>query len=471
MLTEQIVGVLELSSKYRYGLTSRGAPLYLFKPYDETRPDYIVGSTERDTTRNQIAVVDVPAIEDPTPGQKTRGSLIQLLGPVGNIDAERAGLLRHYCNYKHPMTVSAPEPDPTDDENREPIDAANGWITFHIDPAGCRDIDDAIAYHRESRTWAITIADAAAAVPADSPIDVIAENIGATFYDDAGRVVKPMLPSVISEEQASLLPGQRRRGVTLFCGPDGSQRFGLTWITVEHSFTYESFPKSVVAFDLDISRDPHVWIETLMIRYNAAVATRLKAAGCGLLRTQSAADSAAVANWDAIDPSLRFLAAEAARYENVGIGHQGHATLSLSAYCHASSPLRRYADLTNQRILKALLRPASTIIPAPAYSDLADHLNQRMKANRQWTRDLTFLTHVTPGRVHVIDVVWVSLTQVWVPAWKRILRIRHDPVDVPAPGTRAQIEIFCDPTKRNWKQRILTAPISDNSNPPTLAHH
>lgn len=467
MLTEQIVGVLELASKYRYGLTSRGAPLYLFKPYDETRPDYIVGSTERDTTRNQIAVVDVPAIDDPTPGQKTRGSLIQLLGPVGSIDAERAGLLRHYCPYKHsrdPLTI--PDPDPTDDENREPIDAANGWITFHIDPAGCRDIDDAIAYHRESRTWAITIADAAAAVPVDSEIDAVAENIGATFYDDAGRVVKPMLPPVISEEQASLLPGQCRRGVTLFCGPDGSQRFGLTWITVDHSFTYESFVGSALAFDLEVSRDPHTWIEELMIRYNAAAAAQLKSAGCGLLRTQSAADVSAVANWDAIDPNLRFLAAEAARYENVSQGSetQGHATLGLSAYCHASSPLRRYADLVNQRTLKALLCHD----PTPILDDLAQHLNRRMRVNRQWSRDMTFLTHVTPGRVHTIDVIWVGPDRVWVPAWKRLLRIRHDPVDVPALGTRTQIEIFCDPTKRNWRQRILTAPIAA-SNPP-VAH-
>ena len=468
MLTEQIVGVLELASKYRYGLTSRGAPLYLFKPYDAKYPDYVVGSAERDTTRNQIAVVEVSPIADPPPhGQKPRGNLMRLLGPVGDHDAEVAGLLQHYCPYKHGPASPSPS-DPTDDENREPIDAANGWVTFHIDPAGCRDIDDAIAYHRESRTWAITIADAAAAVPVDSVIDATAENIGATFYDVAGRVVKPMLPPAISEEQASLLPGQLRRGVTLFCGPDGSQRFGLTWITVAHSFTYESFVRSALAFDLEISRDPHDWIEELMIRYNAAAAARLKAAGCGLLRTQSGADASAVANWDAIDPALRFLAAEAARYENACEDvDQSHASLGLAAYCHASSPLRRYADLVNQRTLKALIRHD----PAPLLDDLAGHLNRRTKANRQWTRDLTFLTHVTPGRVHVIDVVWISPTQVWVPAWKRLLRIRHDPVDVPAPGPRAQIEIFCDPTKRNWKQRVLTAPINDHSNPPIPSLH
>jgi hypothetical protein len=357
--------------------------------------------------------------------------------------------LEYYCPTKAKYT--AEEPKEPGEPSREILDAAHGWITFHIDPAGCRDIDDAIAYHPNTKTWAITIADAADAVPPNSETDKAAQAIGSTFYDLDGRAVRPMLPPEISENAASLLPGEPRKGVTLFCPPNGLNRFALTWITVEHSFSYESFVGSAVAFDLDISRDPHSWIEELMIRYNSAAATRLKEAGRGLLRTQKPSDDAV--GWAAIDPALAPLAAEAAVYEHADpTKDQSHASLNLIAYCHASSPLRRYADLVNQRVLKALISGEET-----AEETMADHLNQRTKANRQWSRDLTFLSMVTPGRVHTVEVIFLGDNgQVWIPTWKRIIRLRHE--ESHPPGHRGLIQIFCDPTRRNWKRRILTAP-------------
>lgn len=446
----QIVGVLELASKYRYGITSRGAPMYLFRPYDEDQPDYIVGSTERDTTKNQIAIVSYDGVL-PAAGQKARATLVQLLGPVGNHAAEVAALLEYYCPKQKaapiPCTGEPGEPK----EPREQIDEEHGWITFHIDPAGCRDIDDAIAYHPETRVWAITIADAAAAVPAGSALDNTAKAIGSTFYDLDGRAVRPMLPREVSEDSASLLPGQKRRGVTLFCYPDGRKRFALTQIIIDHSFSYESFPASAVAFDLQISRDPHLWIEELMIRYNTAAAQQLREAGQGLLRTQKPTDNAA--GWAAIDSELAPLAAEAAVYEQADPAkEQGHASLGLAVYCHASSPLRRYADLVNQRILKALICG----LPVDGFTD-PDHLNERSKANKRWTRDLTFLSLVTPGRVHTVTATFLREGQVWIPEWRRIIRLRHE--EDRAPGYKGPIQIFCDPTRRNWKRRILTAAV------------
>ena len=87
------------------------------------------------------------------------------------------------------------------------------------------------------------------------------------------------------------------------------------------------------------------------------------------------------------------------------------------------------------------------------------HLNERAKANRRFSRELTFLTHVTAGRVHEIEVIWLEVDRVWVPAWRRVIRLRHEePHDL---GHRGRIQIFCDPTRRNWKQRILTARVQE----------
>ena len=450
-----LVGVLELASKYRYGLTSRGVPLYLFRPYDTSQTNYIVGSSERDLSRNQIAVVESPHPDAPAPPAHghLRANLIRLLGPVGDPVAERAGLLQHYCPV-HAKLVAATATasaatDTSDDHRRMEIDTANGWTVFHVDPAGCRDIDDAIAFHPATGRWATIIADVAAAVPAVGPLNARARAIGATFYDLEGRVVRPMLPPEISEDAASLLPGQRRRGIAFLAADSEEPAWAFCWVTVAHSYSYESFATSSLAASLHITTDPHDWIADRMIAYNSAAGRILKSASKGLLRVQPPADAAAVADWPL---ALRHLANERATYQVADVAAaQDHTGLGLPAYAHASSPLRRYADLVNQRALKILIAADGAGPAAPP--ELADHLNDRTAANRRWTRDLTFLTHVTPGRVHEIEVTPLSTTQVWVPLWGRLLRLRHE---VPAPPTR--IAIYCDPTRPNWRSRILTAP-------------
>jgi len=88
-----------------------------------------------------------------------------------------------------------------------------------------------------------------------------------------------------------------------------------------------------------------------------------------------------------------------------------------------------------------------------------------MKANRRWARDLTFLTHVTPGKVHQLDVVWIADDKLWVPEWSKIIRAKHQrPAFVESDGVgqkviQDKIAIYCDPTKRCWKDRVLTASI------------
>ena len=89
--------------------------------------------------------------------------------------------------------------------------------------------------------------------------------------------------------------------------------------------------------------------------------------------------------------------------------------------------------------------------------ELTAHLNGRTRAARRWARDLFFLEQVTPGQVQEIDVLWVDDTRVWVPAWNRLLRLRHETQPL-RPGVRDRMRIFCDPTKRSWRKRILTAP-------------
>jgi len=463
-----MIGVLELASKYRYGLTSRGTPMYLFVPYDQEQPDMIVGCTHRDITRNQIAYVTAAtaANQNKEKGAKPRGNLVKLYGPVGDTQAEKTALLDHYCPvFGLPKGVSSyvAEPDLT---GRQILSAETGWISFHVDPPGCRDIDDVIAWSPSERRWAITIADVDAFVGSNESLLQICRSIGQTFYDLGGRAVRPMLPAAISEEAASLLPDHRiRPGVTLFCNEAWSpERWALTAIRVDKSYTYDTFADALTTATIELpvsaNIDTHDWIAQRMICYNTAAAALLKKNSVGMLRCQNVADAAKVDAWRNIHPDLVHLANEAATYIPSLSSAYGHAGLGLDAYCHASSPLRRYADLYNQARLKQIIGSSSPTITdvASVVEGIAELLNERCKAERRWARDLTFLELVPAGKALTIDIIWLpDATRVWVPKWKRLLHLRHD--DIVISGSPGKIKIFCDPTKRNWKQRIMTAKI------------
>jgi hypothetical protein len=197
-----------------------------------------------------------------------------------------------------------------------------------------------------------------------------------------------------------------------------------------------------------------------MILYNAFVAAALAKAGSGLLRVQPPSPELTAA---ASHPSLAHLLQEAATYETADVEFKAHTSLGLPVYCHATSPLRRYADLVNQRVLHSIRigAVATPLVPPSNQKSVAAHLNERTKAARRFGRDLTFLTHVTPSRVHEVAVIVMLDDKAYVPLWNRVIRVRHfmPPADN-VPGKQIRIHVYCDPTQRNWKQRVLTAPVT-----------
>ncbi len=79
-----------------------------------------------------------------------------------------------------------------------------------IDPAGARDLDQAIHIERRGSGFRVfyAIADVAAFVSGGDPVDVAAHARGETLYAPDHRI--PLYPSVLSEGAASLLPDRIR---------------------------------------------------------------------------------------------------------------------------------------------------------------------------------------------------------------------------------------------------------------------
>ena len=280
-----IPGIIELTSRTIYGLTSRNVPIYRFKPLDTTLPDHIVGCSLKDKTRNMLALVE--------PSTVSRTNLIRLIGPCGDIHSEREALLYQYSTHSWKKFNMATILQPIVSQRK----ILTGY-TFNIDPIGCTDIDDVITIGDDGYIY-ITIADVASWMVTNPNLFQTASQIGQTLYMN-GKVVAPLLPI---ETQCSLLPGKERAGVSLKFKWINNQiqeiSFEQVLVTNTESFTYEeaqTFPHAELLTTIasylaskDV-KDSHEWIEQLMIFYNCEVATRLVQKEKGLLRYQNSAD-------------------------------------------------------------------------------------------------------------------------------------------------------------------------------------
>lgn len=482
-----LTGTLELNSKTKYGMTSRGSPLYLFVPFNKAYPMMIVGSSERDTRTNLLALVD---FDDWTTTGLPRGTLRRVIGPVGNSAAEEEALLWTYNPFQYSSKVLQ---SVLQDQNlrgslpvvREP----HPQMTFNIDPAGCQDVDDALSLLVREDTvelW-ITIADVADVVKEGSILDKCAQQQGATCYN-SGAAIRPMLPFAFSEDKCSLLPGEAKPGVSLvltYARADFTEPLSKRWVesTVSNdkTYTYEEFIQAATAdgipvymlytmakglYDKVLYTDTHTWIEAFMLTYNLEVAKTLRKAGAGILRKHSMTDYERLVTYS--QWGVPALAQQAAQYCSANDPTPLHYGLTAEVYCHATSPIRRFADLVNQRILKKIIRGEH--VAANSNSQLLTHLNRRQTDLKRFERDAFLLRQIQDSASGTIECLVLEKTirsidtrdepltrlKLWIPAWKRCLSwttVVSLPVEL-LPGLTIRLSYFANPTVRSWKDRI-----------------
>ncbi len=437
-----LVGNLHLQSKYRYGMTSRGVPIYLFTPQNRGYPPLIVGCSRKETDKNILALVD---FEDwGNLKGHPRGNLREVLGECGDYDAEKKALLYVASPYKIPKDWMDDERCISEVNLSDRIELPEN--TFHIDPVGCKDIDDVISIEyvdSETYIW-ITISDVSEIIKEGSKEDILASQICQTTYSLQGEALKPMLPPHYSENICSLLPGKMRLGISLRCQvqADGNllvENVYKTLVRVTKSYSYESvyddpsFPKQLfvkithaILGSSANHRDSHTWIEALMIFYNRYVGSLLKELGKGVLRSHAGSDPSREALLRTLsDETLLAYANYAATYVDSGTSADTtHKALGIETYCHATSPIRRYADLVNQRVLKTWLSGQAVNVGYNIYQ-----LQTREKENKQYSHHCQFLELLQESQKSQINVQVLALEDfeegriritAWVPVWKRI---------------------------------------------------
>ena len=218
-----LVAVLELTNPYKYGISSHGVPSYLAVAYNTTDTFYAVGYKEKPAGNNLLCIIK--PVQTGTSNKIPRADLVRIIGPCGDITAEKEALLLFYAGIQSNAGQRRLIQDESTAvshyvpclENRKQLTG----FTFHIDPEGCRDVDDVITINKISNNQieiVITISDVAEYIAVDSLLDKTAATNGQTFYNNEGTVMRPMLPSCLSEGCLSLLPRNLHSiGVSLYC--------------------------------------------------------------------------------------------------------------------------------------------------------------------------------------------------------------------------------------------------------------
>jgi exoribonuclease R len=435
-----------------------------------------VGCSQRNLFYNIHAIVE-PSAQPHRQGELPKANIIQSLGEPTD-ESELKVLLTTYAYDSQKDLQPAKISNPLAEEDTAHHRHTLTGNTFHIDPPGCKDVDDSFTVARvpDTQTWAIAIniADVSCRVLEGSALDLEARRRATSFYTPAGDAIQPMFPREFSEGELSLLPGKPKPTLSLcFEVEEGTWlptnvRWMSTLTQTTTSYTYDEadrqLPKSPefqVLQKITQSSDSHVIVERLMIFYNEEAGKMLSTAGTGILRRQK--DVAA--KYVQIPGVPEFLFYESAEFCLPTADSVAHHALGLSAYAYASSPIRRYADIINQRAIKAFLikdKAKAEDKPHPTQTQaLVDDMNRRQKQAKAFQRDLFFMTSISKDKAtSSIEgiVIYVNpekrSAKVWVPAWKTTIRVKNISADL-ASGNPVSIQWYENRQEARWKDKIV----------------
>jgi exoribonuclease R len=191
---KQMIGIVDILNRTRFGTTPRGVPLYIMYPLDVSYPPCLVALKVKPETNMLIA-----ANYEHWDGIWPRAGFVKTLGPVGDLKSELDAMLPLPLS---PCVQSESELCP----NIGTHSVLDWDVVLHIDPPGCKDVDDVFCWKWRGPTqvtFSIGIADVASWVPEGSELDKGAYMRGSTLYDD-GVAIAPMFPTWLSEGRASL---------------------------------------------------------------------------------------------------------------------------------------------------------------------------------------------------------------------------------------------------------------------------
>ena len=368
-IVDNIAGELELYSKYSFKPNKKGVPTYLFTPINKFLPKFLVSSTiKRKKKCNQLITIIYTTWDKSNVFPK--GNIIKIYGDKNDLKAieeiyvSKYNLdntnLNKYFKGIHTQIIDNNLPI----VNRETITTE----IISIDPDKCKNIDDAfsITLINKILTVDIHISDVYYLLKNFNLIDKI-NNISSIYLSSK---INPMLPTIISNNLGSLLEKTDRFMISIIIKYDTenhmiiSKKLRKTYGHIKRNYTYDNYPKKInryfsyieSLYSLIIGQnicinDSHVFIEALMIIYNTLFCRELLSLNVDpIYRVQSCKNKNknTINNIDyKLKNFINIIESHSALYS---ISKDGHCTLNINEYTHATSPLRRIIDLINQEL-------------------------------------------------------------------------------------------------------------------------
>src|SRR5438309_154311 len=238
---DTVVGTLQHSRNFYYVVPDD--PRFVHDVYVQVPPRTKLPKTP---TRGDKVVVRLESWE--SRHVNPEGEIIEVLGPASAPGIDMLSIIRKYdLPTEFPKDVldqAKGIPETVDARQFEGREDLRGEFIVTIDPDDARDFDDAIHVEKIGGGWrlGVHIADVAAYVEPDSPLDREARRRGNSVYLP-DRVI-PMLPERLSNGVCSLKPGVDRLTHSVFIhfdkhGNAKSARFARSLVRSARRLTYK----------------------------------------------------------------------------------------------------------------------------------------------------------------------------------------------------------------------------------------
>ena len=424
-----ISGILEIKSNTIYGMGKKGGRYYLFTPSDPRYPNFVVLSRV-DIQLYQTNIYAVISFLQWT-GKHPQGNCEFILGAVGDYQAElRNRLYRYNLGAHDPQRNSLKKKELIaelsfkDETLLEEITKRRDFTDrkiISIDPLGCTDVDDALHYeeHSDYSILGVHIADVSYWVSPNSQIDLLAQQRITSIY--TSETTLHMLPSDLSENRCSLLQNKKRLALSLLItfDPIGTithYEFVPSVIQNKAQITYEQADILLQNGEVTLVNlahllkvtNSHELVEKAMILANNLCAKFLITKyGKGILRTHT--DSNEKFKGPVTDEVLlKYLHT---KYQNAAqyifcsdpSKNYSHHGLQTEWYTHFTSPIRRYIDIINHRMLKDIL--------TDDYEKVVVQANTCNKQVKRFNRDLHYfdvvksITNEVVTNAYIVEIL------------------------------------------------------------------
>lgn len=428
-----ICGLLRIKSSVMYGMGNKGGRYYAFIPCHKIpccQNEYKILSKVNPThyTTDIYVVVELTG-ED-------KGYVVEVIGPQGIYENEiKARIYANQLYFPTYKTVSViKETQQQIEQYPDNYCDLSQLFVFSIDPQGCLDIDDALSIvnmGNDTYEIGIHIADVDYYVKAGKYIDSQAKTrISSIYIDTQVGNIEHMLPKQLSQNQCSLLENTKRPCLSLILtvntqGHIINYKFISCLIINKHNWTYDyannlingnknhviktlyslscgihNYLKLSTSLNYGIDK-AHDLVETLMITANIYCAKYLLQGGLPvIIRSHSSSPCNSVSS--EIEQIMLKYQQHKAYYKvatNETTDDVVHMGIGGHIYAHFTSPIRRYVDLVNHRLIKSIINANSSLCNIDIdmirnITNTANDINQHIKSLDKQIKYLKLMTNL-----------------------------------------------------------------------------